>query len=137
MARQARNTLAQAGEGDPNVIAHPGFRRIPESLFDLATPAAKKRYDDLARSLFERGRLTLETHQWLSTAAMQFDTILEAKASGKTIRGSWITEMNKAFARLGLDNDKPIAAAQAAPTNKFARNGFAVRRGWPVSAHPA
>jgi hypothetical protein len=60
---------------------------------------------------------------------MQFDNITAAPAEGKTIRGSWVAQMDKARNQLGLDDlDKPVASPEDAKTNKFARCGFANRR---------
>ncbi len=115
--------------GDTSVVAHPSFREIPKSLFPLRTDAAQTEYDTLARTLFERGRLTLATHRALSSYAMQFDTITAAAANDKQIRGSWFNQLDKARKELGLDEiDKPIASSASAPTNKFAHVGFAGRR---------
>jgi hypothetical protein len=126
----ARRDIAQAGGGDPRVVAHPGFRKVPTCLFALTTREGQKRYDDLARTLYNAGRMTDTVHGWLSSYAMQFDRIT---ASGQAdpprlVRASAITEMNKAFGKLPLDDlDKPIAAPKDAPINKFALAGFANR----------
>lgn len=123
--------IAQAGGGDPRVVAHPGFRKVPACLFALTTREGQKRYDDLARTIFDAGRMTNVVHSWLSSYAMQFDKIT---ASGQAdpprlVRSSAIAEMNKAFGKLPLDDlDKPIAAPKDAPTNKFALVGFSSRR---------
>lgn len=115
---------------EEKVVAHPAFREIPKCLFPLQTEAAQKEYDTIARVLFDAGRLMLGTHRALSSYAMQFDTITAAAASGKQVRGSWFAQLDKARNELRLDDiDKPIAAPQGATVNKFARNGFASRRG--------
>lgn len=111
------------------VVPHPAFREIPKSLFPLRTTEAQAEYDTLARTLFERGRLTLGAHRALSSYAMQFDTITAAAQSGKQVRGSWFAQLDKARKELGLDDiDKPIASSASAPTNKYAHVGFAGRR---------
>jgi hypothetical protein len=126
---KARSEPAQVGEGDPRVVAHPGFRRIPKCLFPLRTKEAQREYDTLARVLFDAGHLSVGKHRALSSYAMQFDNVVAAPAEGKTVRGSWVAQMDKARNQLGLDElDKPIAAPEDAKINKFARSGFASRR---------
>ncbi|WP_046869284.1 hypothetical protein [Microvirga massiliensis] len=127
--RPKRQTLAQAGRGDPNVLAHPSYRAIPDCLFPLFTEAARKEYDTLARLLYDAGHLTADKHRSLSSYVAQFDNVHRAVADGKQIRASTFVQMDKARAALGLDDlDKPIAAPESAPINKFARAGFACRR---------
>jgi phage terminase small subunit len=120
---------AQIGGGDPRVVAHPGFRKIPDCLFPLRTKEAKREYNTLARVLFDAGHMTVAKHRALSSYCMQFDNISAAPSEGKTIRGSWVAQMDKARNSLGLDDlDKPVASPADAKTNKFARAGFASRR---------
>lgn len=115
--------------GDASVVALPGFREIPACLFPLSTEKGQAQYDTLARTLFERGRLTMGVHHALSSYAMQFDNITAATANGKQVRASWFAQLDKARKELGLDDfEKPIAAPQGAPANKFAGVGFAGRR---------
>jgi hypothetical protein len=127
---KAADDVAQAGGGDPRVVAHPGFRKMPVCLFALTTREGQKRYDDLARTLYDAGRMTSTVHGWLSSYAMQFDRITSAaqETPPRLVRSSAISEMNKAFGKLPLDDlDKPIAAPKDAPVNKFALAGFANR----------
>ncbi|MCR5875159.1 hypothetical protein LRS10_13755 [Phenylobacterium sp. J426] len=120
---------AQVGGGDPRVVAHPAFREIPRCLFPLSTDEARGEYDTVARMLFDAGRLTAGAHRTLSSYAMQFDAITKAAAEGKQVRGSWFANLDKARSQLGIDDiDKPIAAPREAPTNRYARVGFAHRR---------
>ena len=122
-------TPAQVGGGDPRVVAHPGFRTIPDCLFPLRTKEARKEYNTLARVLFDAGHMTVAKHRALSSYCMQFDNISAAPSEGKTIRGSWVAQMDKARNSLGLDElDKPVASPKDAQVSKFARAGFASRR---------
>ena len=116
--------------GETIVIALPGFREIPKSLFPLKTAEAQSEYDTLARILFERGRLTIGAHRALSSYAAQFDSITVANTTpGKQTRASWFAQLDKARRELGLDDlDKPIASPAGAAPNKFAGVGFAGRR---------
>lgn len=128
---QPQLRAADAGPvgGDPRVVAHPAFREIPKCLFPLSTEEAQGEYDTVARLLFDAGRLTAGAHRTLSSYAMQFDAITKAAAEGKQVRGSWFANLDKARSQLGLDDlDKPIAAPAKAPTNRYARVGFAHRR---------
>jgi hypothetical protein len=128
-AKTQEAELAQVGGGDPRVVAHPGFRKIPACLFPLKTKQAQKEYDTLARVLFDAGHLTVGKHRALSSYAIQFDNITAAGNEGKQVRGSWFAQMDKARNQLGLDElDKPVAAPENAPVNKFAGSGFASRR---------
>lgn len=123
-----RKALTNKVAGDQGVVAHPAFRRIPDPLFPL-TGEGREEYDRLARLLFNAGRLTLETHRQLSSCAVQFDNIHRAAAEGQIMSASMFTQYETARRRLGLDDlDKPIAAPEAAPTNKYAGVGFANRR---------
>lgn len=119
---------AQAGGGDPKVVAHPAFRDIPACLFPLGTAEARKEYDTLARLLFDAGRMTLAHHRSLSSYAMQFDAIQRAAAAGDKIRGVAFVTMDKVRKELPLDDiSKPIAASREAPVNRFALCGFSSR----------
>jgi len=130
MGAQAKQRIDGAkADASPRVVAHPSFRQIPPCLFPLSTDEAKREYDTISRALFHAGRLTLDMHRTLSSYAIQFDTITKASTEGKQVRGSWFVQMDKARAGLKLDDlDKPIAAPQDAPTNKFTVAGFASRR---------
>lgn len=115
--------------GDPRVVAHPGFREIPTCLFPIQTEQAQKQYDQIARALFEAGRLTLDAHSALSSYAMQFDVITRATAEGRVVRSLAFTQLDKARTALRLNElDNPIASSEDAPVNKFARSGFSTRR---------
>jgi hypothetical protein len=73
--------------------------------------------------------MTVAKHRALSSYSMQFDNIVAAPAEGKTVRGSWVAQMDKSRRDLGLDDlDKPVASPEGAKANKFARAGFASRR---------
>lgn len=132
MAQAQRKTdasPAQAGGGDPRVVAHPAFREIPKCLFPLKASEAQSEYDTLARMLFDAGRLTVGAHRDLSSYAAQFDAITNATAAGRPMRGSWFANLDKARSKLALDDlDKPIAAPEHAPRNKYADVGFPNRR---------
>lgn len=122
-------SLAQVGQGDPNVIAHPGFRKFPACRFTLTTAAARKEYDEIGRLVWNAGRLSLDMHLTLSNYAKLFDQIQTIESEGRTPRASWFANLQKAQARLKLDDlDKPISAPTEAPTNRFARFGFASQR---------
>lgn len=124
----SRHGKAQAGQGDPRVVAHPGYRRIPPCEFPLATEKAQTKYDDLARMLFEAGRMTVERHLQLSSYAMQFDAVTKRALDGQPVRPAAFIQLDKALKALRLDEiDKTVAAPQSASTNPFARNGFSSR----------
>ena len=65
---------AQIGGGDPRVVAHPGFRKIPDCLFPLRTKEAKREYNTLARVLFDAGHMTVAKHRALSSYACSSTT---------------------------------------------------------------
>ena len=120
---------AQIGGGDPRVVAHPGFRKIPDCLFPLRTKEAKREYNTLARVLFDAGHMTVAKHRALSSYCMQFDNISAAPSEGKTIRGSWVAQMDKARNSLGLDDlDKPVASPADAKPARANLLVFASRR---------
>lgn len=124
MAQRALKSV----DGDRGVVAHPSFRRIPKCLFKLSSDDAEREYDRLARAFFERGRLTLGLHGDLSSYAKQMDIISSADPE-RPMRASWFTNLDKLRAKLKLDDiDKPIAASENAPVNKFSRAGFSARR---------
>ena len=123
-------------QGDPKLVAHPAFRDIPQCLFALNSVEAKYEYDIIAGLLFNAGRLTVSTHRVLSSYAMQFDTITQARAEGKLVPASRANQLDRAWNRLGFDKlDKPIAAPTSTPVNKYARTGFAHRLRQAVGAH--
>ena len=122
-------SLAQVGQGDPVVLAHPGFRAFPPSALPLQTDAARAEYDSTGRLIWNAGRLSKSMHIALSAYASCFDQIQRISAEGLTPRASWYTNLQKAQARLKLDDiDKPISAPQEAPINRFAWFGFPNRR---------
>jgi hypothetical protein len=121
--------LAQVGQGDPKILAHPGFREMPGCQFELKTDKAKSRYDELCRLIWTAGRLSLDKHMTLSTYALLVDRIELIEAEGLKPRASWFTQLLNAQKRLELDDlDKPISAPREAPTNRFARFGRPGRR---------
>jgi len=122
-------SLAQVGQGDPAVLAHPGFRAFPPCALPLQTDAARAEYDSTGRLIWNAGRLSKSMHIALSAYASCFDQIQRISAEGLTPRASWYTNLQKAQARLKLDDiDKPISAPQEAPINRFAWFGFPNRR---------
>lgn len=122
-------TLAQVGQGDPAVLAHPGFRSFPACALPLQTDAARAEYDSTGRLIWNAGRLSKDMHIALSAYASCFDQIQRISAEGLTPRASWYTNLQKAQARLKLDDlDRPISAPKEAPVNRFARFGFPDRR---------
>lgn len=113
---------AQVGDGDPNVVAHPGFRKLPACLFTLKTEKARDRYGELARLIWHAGRLSIGKHMALSRYAMLVDNIEQIEAEGRTPRASWFTQMARAEKELAIDDlDKPISAPKEAPVNRYAR----------------
>lgn len=123
-----KRAIAQAGGGDPRVLAHPSFREIPKCLFPLSTKEAKQEYDKIALMLFDAGALTAGKHRQLSIYAMQFDIVHRYPSEGKMLKAANFVQLQKALADLRLDEiDKPIAASETARTNKFALCGFAAR----------
>lgn len=119
-------TLAQIGEGDPKVLAHPGYREFPPSKITLKTEKAQREYEAIGRLLWNAGRLSQATHLDLSAWAGFLDQIEQIETEGRTPRASWFTGLVKAQARLKLDDlDKPISAPKSAPINPYSRFGFA------------
>ena len=122
-------SLAQVGQGDPAVLAHPGYRAFPPCALPLQTDAARLEYDSTGRLIWNAGRLSKDMHIALSAYASCFDQIQRITAEGMTPRASWYTNLQKALARLKLDDiDKPISAPKEAPINRFAWFGFPQRR---------
>lgn len=126
--RPVRAEPIQAG-GNPAVLAHPAFRKIPESQVPLDTDEGQAAYDKYARILFERGRLDLNAHAYLSVYAQAMDEVARRKAAKEPIRASLLDRAMKALGKLGLDElNKPVAAPESAEGNRFAHCGFANRR---------
>lgn len=124
-----RSDPAQVGQGDPKVVAHPGFRTLPACDFVLKTDKARKTYDELARLLWHAGRLSKAKHMALSRYASLVDQITGISEEGRTPRASWFNEMRRAEKELAIDDlDKPISAPIEAPVNRYARFGFSGRR---------
>lgn len=120
-----RRTVAQAGRGDPDVIAGPGYRKIPTCKFKLKTKAGRDEYSALARKLFDAGRLDEDAHFNASAAARIVDQIESLEESGKEARASWFAQLRQYRKALNLDGlDAPIAAPVEAPRNRFARRGL-------------
>lgn len=118
-------SLAQVGQGDAKVVAHPGFRELPPCRAALKTEKAKRTYDELARLIWNAGRLSIDMHMTLSTYAGLLDQIERIETEGLTPRASWFTGLLAAQKRLALDDlDKPISAPKEAPVNRYARFGF-------------
>lgn len=129
MGQALRRVRSAASPPDGSVVAHPAFRQVPKALFPLRSDAANAEYDTLARLLFERGRMTVDAHRTLSSYAMKFDAVTLAAAEGRPLKGLMFAQMDKDRRRLRLDElDKPVAAPQDAPANRFARTGRPLRR---------
>jgi len=118
---------AQVGSAD--VLAHPGFRKFPACLYPLSSDEGRKEYATVGRVLYNLGYLTLDKHRALSEYAAQVDALHNAIAKDLPIRASRFDQIKRARKALGLDElDKPIAAPEDAPPNKFSRAGFSARR---------
>lgn len=121
----AKASLAQVGQGDAKVVAHPGYRSFPACAYPLQTEAARAEYDSIGRLIWNAGRLSKDMHLSLSTYASCFDQIQRISAEGLAPRAAWYMNLQKAQARLKLDDlDKPISAPKEAPVNRYARFGF-------------
>lgn len=121
----AKASLAQVGQGDAKVVAHPGFRELPACRTALKTEKAQRAYDEIARLIWNAGRLSIDMHMTLSTYAGLIDQIERIETEGLTPRASWFTGLLAAQKRLKLDGlDKPISAPKEAPINRYARFGF-------------
>ena len=102
-------------------------------FFPLTTPQARREYKLVRRMLADAGRLTLAAHRALSSFCLQLDVILNAISEGKQVRAHQFATMDKARARLKLDELETPRSVQResnspAPENKFARCGLVHRR---------
>jgi hypothetical protein len=120
---------AQVGGGDPSVVAHPAFRRVPKPIYPLKTPEGSGEYRTLASLFFHKGLLTLDRHRELSEYAAQVDALHDTIAKGGTVRASRFDQIKRARKALALHElDRPIAAPEDAPVSKFSGSGFSARR---------
>jgi hypothetical protein len=127
--RDARTELAQAGQGDPKILAFKSYRDIPKCIFPLLTDAAKQAYDDVVRGKYDAGKLTIGLLHDISSYALQIDNIARAALTGQQPRGSWGVQLDRARQKLDLDDNRTVIAAPSdAPINRFAHTGFASRR---------
>lgn len=127
--QDARTEQAQAGQGNPKILAFKSYREIPKCLFPLLTEEGKKAYDDVVRGKYESGKLTLGLLHDISSYALQVDNIARAALTGKQPRGSWSTQLDRARQKLDLDDNRTIIAAPSeAPINRFAHSGFSASR---------
>src|SRR5688500_8541737 len=109
-----------------------GPHQLPACFFPLKTEEAAQEYDLVVRALSDAGRLTLATHRAVSSYALQVDSIVTAIKMGKPMRAFSFATLDKARARLKLEElEKPavpsLAVAPAPRPNKFANCGFSSR----------
>lgn len=129
MAAKRKADLAQAGKGDPTVVALPGYRKLPDPLYPLRTVEGRQEYDLIGTKFFDAGKFTMDVHRSLSEYAIQVDALHDLLARNEIVRASRFDKIRQARTRLNLDGiDEPIAAPESAPVNKFAGCGFSARR---------
>lgn len=127
-----RAKVAQVGGGDDKVVAHPGYTKLPACQFTLESKAAQDRYGELARLIWNAGRLSLDMHMTLSQYVAVLDRIEMLRQDGKglKIRASWFEQLERFQRKLAIDDlDKPIAAPVQAQVNPYTYFGFPSRRG--------
>ena len=102
---------------------------LPRCLFELRSQEAQREYDVIVNALVGAGRLTMESQRALSSYALQVDAVIQTVSAGKPVRASRFTQLDRARAKLKLDELEPAAAGAGPPRSKFAKWGFSNRIG--------
>jgi len=109
------------------VVAGPWLAKIPDPEYPLRD-VGRAKYDDLAKQMFDAGKLTSVTHLTLSTFCVLFQKIHTMMAEGREPSASDFTQMRGMLADLKIAEDAKVIANQDAKKNKFASAGFSNRR---------
>lgn len=107
------------------LIAGPWLNDIPAPQMPLQGAALVK-YQELARRLYDQGKLTSKARDLIEVAALNWGGLHLAAEFKRTPSTAAIKEYNKAIDMLNLEEAaQPIAGRNGA--RKYATNGFADR----------
>lgn len=123
-SEQARGQAASA-----KVIAFPSLQDIPSCSFPL-DDEGQRIYDDLTRTLFEQGRLTVLTHLEISALAGGISAERAKISAGKSASAiAFVRFLERVDKLQRASVDRAYAGSSTeGRSNKFARSGFAARR---------
>lgn len=134
--KQARGTFdqryseeARGKAAAAKVIAFPSLLEIPKCSFPLDAEG-QRLYDELARVLFEQGRLTVLSHQEISALAGGMSAEREKVAKGKAPSAiAFIRFLERIDKLQRAAVDRAYAGSSTdGRANKFQNSGFAARR---------
>lgn len=123
-SEEARGEAAAA-----KVIAFPSLQDVPKCSFPL-DEEGQRIYDDLTRTLFEQGRLTVLTHLEVSALAGGISAERRKIDMGKAPSAiAFVRFMERIDKLQRASVDRAFAGSTTGDRqNKFARSGFAARR---------
>lgn len=108
------------------VVTGPWLDRIPEPTLPLGE-VGRKKYEELARQLFDQSKLTLVTQMHAEVAAGQYEKIYALRTADKHPSASDITQLQRALDALKIAEDAPPINNPAGKKNKFTVCGFSNR----------
>lgn len=109
-----------------NVLAFPTLREIPAAELPLNEIGSRK-YDELARALFDAGRLTTVSRMLAEQVASLFQEQHRRMSAGLPVPGSLSDKMQRALAQLKLADGAPTIAQPQSRNERARRIGFAAR----------
>lgn len=125
--RADRSDSAYDARAAEKVVAGPWLSSIPEPELPLNT-VGRRKYDDLARALFDANKLTAITRMQAEQAAVLFQEQHRRLTEGKGVPASLSDKLQRALVALRIAEDAKPIANPAGERNKFARCGFSNKK---------
>jgi hypothetical protein len=114
---------AQAEKAGRKVVVGPWLNEIPDPELPL-NEIGRKKYDELARSLFETGKLTMATKMLAEQVAVLFQQMHQLLSAGKSVPTNLSEKIQRVIFQLGIAENAPQIAAPQGQKRKFAHCGF-------------
>jgi hypothetical protein len=125
--RPENSDAALAERAGAKVVTGPWLPAIPEPDLPL-NEIGRRKYDELAKSLFDQNKLTTATRDIAQQIAILHQGQYELLSSGKPVRASMVNEISKLLDKLKIAEDAPTIENPHGKINKFSGCGFSNRR---------
>lgn len=124
--RKSNSDQVYEARAAAKVVSGPWLSEIPKPELPL-NELGEKKYNELARILFDNNALTTITRMQAETAAMLFEKFDRLLRENKSPSASDLTQYQRALAALGIAENAPTIASPGAHQKKFSGFGFSAR----------
>lgn len=125
--KSTRTDAAYAKAAAEKVVVGPWLSAVPDPEYPLDENGRKK-YFELARTLFDAGKLTLATKMLCEQVAVLHQQVFKRLAEGQMVPTNMSEKIQRAIMQLGIAENGPKIAGPKEKTGKFDHSGFANRR---------